>query len=42
MDSEVPLPLQKIFLPRQRKNNGVQKGLVTSQKTQEKEKQVCK
>ena len=41
MDTEVPVPLQKMLLPRQRKNDGLQNDLVTAnQKTREKEQQV--
>ncbi|XP_028397692.1 liprin-beta-2-like [Dendronephthya gigantea] len=32
MDTEVPAPLQKIFSPRQRKNENVQQGLLPNQK----------
>ena len=40
MDTEVPVPLQKIFSPRVRKNESVQKDIVTSQKTRGNEQQV--
>lgn len=40
MDTEIPVPLQKIFSPRLRKTEGVQQGVVTNQKTRGDEQQV--
>jgi hypothetical protein len=40
MDTEIPVPLQKIFSPRLRKTEGVQQGVMTNQKTRGDEQQV--
>ena len=41
MDTEIPIPLQKIFSPRLRKSDGVPSSHVTEQRPPGRDHQVC-